>query len=88
MTRSHKATQMIHARIDSRLKKSTEQILGRVGLSTSEAIRLFFRQVELHQGLPFLVTIPKPETAAAIEEAIRGSGLKRYESFSDLRRKL
>ena len=44
-------TQMIHARIDPRLKKSAEAVFSKIGLSTAEAIRLFLTQVEIYRGL-------------------------------------
>ena len=78
-------SQMIHARIEPKLKRSAEEILSRVGLSTAGAIRLFFRQVELHKGLPFLVQAPNQKTVSAMREANSGKGLKRYRSFLDLR---
>lgn len=77
-------TQMIHARIDPRLKKSAEAIFSKIGLSTTEAIRLFLKQVELHRGLPFPVRTPNQETVAAMREANAGKGLKRYRSFRGL----
>ena len=78
-------TQMIHARIDPRLKKSAEAIFSKIGLSTSDAIRLFLKQVELHRGLPFPLVTPNRETVAAMREANAGRGLKRYRSFRELR---
>ncbi len=78
-------TQMIHARIDPKLKKSTEAIFSKIGLSTTEAIRLFLTQVELHRGLPFPIAAPNPETVKAMREANAGKGLKEYRSFHELR---
>ena len=78
-------TQMIHARIDPRLKKSTAAIFAKIGLSTTEAIRLFLKQVELRRGLPFPVVAPNAETIAAMREANTGKRLKRYRSFRELR---
>ena len=45
----------VRARVDSRLKRDTERIFDRLGLSTTEAIRLFLVQVRLQKGLPFHV---------------------------------
>ena len=45
----------VRARVDSRLKRDTERILDRLGLTTTEAIRLFLMQVRLRKGLPFHV---------------------------------
>jgi DNA-damage-inducible protein J len=78
-------TQMIHARIDPRLKRSTEAIFSEIGLSTTEAIRLFLKQVEIHRGLPFSVVTLNQETIAAMRQANTGKGLKRYRSFRELR---
>jgi DNA-damage-inducible protein J len=81
-------TQMIHARIDHRLKKSAEQVFREIGISTTEAIRLFLKQVELHRGLPFPVSIPNEETVAAMMEANSPAALKRYRSFRELRERI
>ena len=88
MRRQRTETQMIHARIDPKLKKSAERIFSELGITTTEAIRLFLKQVELHQGLPFPVLIPNEETVAAMMEANNPSALKRYRSFRDLRRQI
>ena len=76
---------MIHTRVDPKLKKTADRILSQVGISTAEAIRLFLKQVELHQGLPFPVSIPNEETVAAMMEANAPSALRRYRSFRELR---
>jgi DNA-damage-inducible protein J len=78
-------TLMIHARIDPKLKKSAESVFSEIGISTTEAIRLFLKQVELHKGLPFPVTIPNEQTIAAMAEAKGPATLKRYRSFRELR---
>lgn len=51
--------QPMTAAIDPSLKLAAEQVFESLGLTPSEAIRLFYKQVELHQGLPFEVTLPK-----------------------------
>ena len=79
---------MIHARIDPRLKKSAELVFSKIGISTTEAISLFLKQVELHKGLPFPVAIPNAETRAAMAEANDPSRLSRYSSFRELREKI
>jgi DNA-damage-inducible protein J len=85
MRRQLVKTQMVHVRIDPRLKKSAERIFTKIGISTTEAIRLFLKQVELHKGLPFRVSIPNEETIAAMMEAEDATALKRYRSFRELR---
>lgn len=51
----------IRARIDPEVKEASERILHQLGLSTTEAIRLFLAQVTLRHGLPFDVTLPEQD---------------------------
>ena len=88
MARHSEKTQMVHARIDPLLKKSAERIFTKIGISTTEAIRLFLKQVELHNGLPFPVSIPNPETVRAMMETNDAKALKRYRSFQELREQI
>ena len=43
----------VNARIERELKQQAEAILHDVGLSSAQAIRLFYKQVCLKKGLPF-----------------------------------
>jgi len=79
---------MIHTRIEPKLKWSAERIFSEMGMSTTEAIRLFLKQVELHRGLPFPVSVPNAKTIAAMREANNPNRLKRYSSFRELREQL
>ncbi|MFN8489762.1 MAG: type II toxin-antitoxin system RelB/DinJ family antitoxin [Caldilineaceae bacterium] len=51
-------TSAISAKIDPDLKRNAEEILHDLGLSVSQAITLFYRQIELRKGLPFAVELP------------------------------
>ena len=75
----------INTRIDTTLKKKALKIFDRLGLSEAEAIRLFYAQVVLHQGIPFPVKIPNATTLAAFEEATTPEKLPSYKSFRALR---
>lgn len=88
MRRPAARTQMVRARIDPRLKKSTERIFSEIGISTTEAIRLSLKQVELHRGLPFPVLVPNEETIAAMTAVNNPAVLKQYRSFRELRERL
>jgi len=48
----------INTRIEPDLKCQAEAILSGVGLSTTEAIRIFYTQICLNKGLPFEVKLP------------------------------
>lgn len=71
----------ISARIDPNLKHDAEQVFKELGLTTSQAITLFYRQVHMQRGLPFDVKVPKRATLKAIRAAEAQRGL---ESFHDV----
>ena len=58
---------MVRARIEPELKKHTEEIFQHLGLSVTQAITLFYKQVKIRNGLPFNVVIPTPETLQTFE---------------------
>jgi len=57
----------ISARIDPTLKQRAEEIFNELGLTASQAITLYYRQVTLHQGIPFAVSLPKQRAEAAVQ---------------------
>lgn len=81
-------TKMITARVDPKLKRDTEKILKDLGLTTTQAITLFFNQINLRKALPFAVTMPNTETAQAIENALAGIDLSEAENMDTLFEKL
>jgi DNA-damage-inducible protein J len=68
----------IQARIDEDLKAEGEQILGEIGLTTTDLIRMTFKQLVMRKGLPFDVHIPNSETIAAFKEAKNSDKLTTY----------
>jgi DNA-damage-inducible protein J len=52
----------VRARMEPGLKKKVESLFHRLGLSTTEAITIFYRQVDSRNGLPFEVIIPNKTT--------------------------
>ena len=59
-------TETIRARVGSKLKANAEAVLHKLGLTASDAIRLFYRQIALRKGLPFDVKLPNAATRQAI----------------------
>lgn len=49
-------TDYIRARVTPELKASTQAIFESIGLSTTDAIVLFLKQVEMKNGIPFELT--------------------------------
>ncbi len=81
-------TAMVRARIEPGLKRRVEGILRELGLSTTEAITLFYRQVELRNGLPFDVVVPNETTLRTFEATDAGRDLVVCDDADDLFRKL
>lgn len=73
----------IQARIEPELKRSAEAIFNKIGISSGEAIRMFYSQVQLRGGIPFDVRIPNADTLKAMEELESGKG-ERVNSADDL----
>ena len=77
-------TSTISARIDPSLKEKTERIFKELGLTSSQAITLFYKQVELQRGLPFVVKIPNDVTVQALEDAKTRNNLKTFDTAENL----
>ena len=48
----------LYARIEPEIKEQAEKILSTLGISASNAINMFYKQIILQRGLPFEVKIP------------------------------
>nr|WP_248000847.1 type II toxin-antitoxin system RelB/DinJ family antitoxin [Thiothrix fructosivorans] len=60
---------MIHVRLEDSLKKDASTALEAMGLSLSDAIRVFLPRVAADQKFPFALQVPNAETRKAMEEA-------------------
>lgn len=76
---------MIRARVEPALKSQAEGVLGRLGLTPTEAIRLFYTQVTLHKGLPFPVRVPNAATRKAMREVAARRNLEAWPDLSALK---
>lgn len=81
-------TETVRARIQPELKGKAEDVFRRLGLTTTQAIRLFYKQVELRNGLPFDVAIPNETTIKTFVNTDSGRGLTVCEDAEDMFRKL
>mgnify|MGYP001188622685 CR=1 FL=1 len=63
------ATTMVHIRLDETLKTQAADTLAAMGLSLSDAVRVFLTRVVAEQRLPFELKTPNAETRAALAEA-------------------
>ena len=78
-------TEMIRARVEPDLKVQAEHVLRELGLSATEAITLFYKQVVLRQGVPFDVSIPNAKTVEALRQAQEPDELTEYSSLDELK---
>jgi DNA-damage-inducible protein J len=76
-------TEMVHVRIDKRVKARAAKALASMGLSVSDAVRVLLTRVAEEKVLPFEVKAPNAVTKAAIREARKG-GLPSFNKVSDL----
>ena len=81
-------TATVRARIEPRLKTDVEKLFSKLGLSTTEAINLFYRQVKLRKGLPFSVVIPNKTTENALKNTDAERNLVHCENTDDMFDKL
>ncbi|MEA3440884.1 MAG: type II toxin-antitoxin system RelB/DinJ family antitoxin [Chloroflexota bacterium] len=77
-------TAVITARMEPELKHDAEEVFKELGLTTTQAITLFYRQVELERGLPFAIRLPNKETVAALDQAMNRKSLVSYNTLDDL----
>jgi DNA-damage-inducible protein J len=66
------ATEMVHVRIDKRVKTRAAKTLAAMGLSVSDAVRVLLTRVATEKALPFEIKVPNAVTAAAMQEARKG----------------
>jgi DNA-damage-inducible protein J len=76
-------TATARALIEPEVKKEAESILKEMGLSISNSVELFYRQVVAQRGLPFEIHVPNKKTMKAINNSRSGKG-RRFSSMEEL----
>jgi DNA-damage-inducible protein J len=66
------------------LKDDVEKLLQRLGVTTTEAITMFYSQIRLCRGLPFPVEIPNVTTRKTFEATDRGEDLNTFDSLDKM----
>ena len=74
------ASTMVHIRVDEQLKAQATDTLAAMGLSVSDAVRVFLTRIVADQQFPFALQVPNAETRAAMLEArkIGAAGKPRF----------
>lgn len=62
-------TTMVHVRVDEQIKAQATETLAAMGLSISDAVRVFLMRVVADKQMPFTLRVPNAETLAAMAEA-------------------
>lgn len=70
-------------RVDESNYQNAKDILAKLGLSYSQAIGLFNSLIVMHNGLPFDVRIPTPETKEALDQ-LRNKEGKSFDTIDEL----
>ncbi|HOD99592.1 MAG TPA: type II toxin-antitoxin system RelB/DinJ family antitoxin [Kiritimatiellia bacterium] len=81
-------TAMVRARVQPELKTSAEKVFHRLGLNATQAITIFYKQVELRDGLPFEVVTPTSTTKQTLADSEAGRNLVVCENADDMFRQL
>jgi len=75
---------LVHARIEPDTKRQAERVLRTLGLSPTEAIRIFYRQIALRHGLPFAVETPNKMTQTTLRKSRRGQDVQEFASVDSM----
>ena len=84
----------LNIRIEPEVKAQAEEILTSLGLTTSMAVNLFFKQIIMTQGIPFEVKLPEhpldvskmtpEELDAELEKGLNSESRPAEEVFAEL----
>ena len=74
----------IHARIQPELKEEAEALLKELGLNATQAITLFYQQIRLTRGLPFVIRMPNETTRQTLDDTDAGKNLVYCRDAEDL----
>ena len=81
-------TTLLNVRIDSETKKETVEILDTLGLTISQAISAYFRQIILTKSIPFELKVPNKETVETFKKTDAGKDLHRASGIAELKKEL
>jgi DNA-damage-inducible protein J len=74
--------EQLNVRMDSTIKQAAEQVFQQLGLSATDAVRMFYHQVAMQNGLPFEVKVIK--TPQKSKTAIIQASVKRHKETLDI----
>lgn len=75
---------VIHARIEPETKDEAEGVMKRLGISPTEAIRIFYQQICLRRGLPFAVQLPNELTKTTLAKSRKGEEVEQFDNLDGM----
>lgn len=75
---------VVHARIDQATKAATEKVLESLGMTPTEAIRLFYRQIAIRKSFPLELHVPSKLTASVLTKSDKNQDIERFNSPAEL----
>ncbi len=70
-------------KIESSFKERVESIFEELGITTSQAISIFLKQVELNRGLPFDIKLPN-NTPNQLTQKTLSEPIEHLEKFTNI----
>ena len=77
-------TVTVRARMTPDLKSEVEALLEKLGLTTTDAITMFFSQIRLRKGIPFSIEVPNKITCQTFEATDRGENLHSHQNLDEM----
>lgn len=75
---------VVHARIDQATKAATEKVLDALGMTPTEAIRLFYRQIAIRKSFPLELHVPNKLTAKVLTKSDMDQDIETFGTASEL----
>lgn len=75
---------VIHTRIDPETKAATEEVLAAIGMTPSQAIKLFYRQIASRKAFPLELRVPNSLTQETFKKSDQGLEVERFETSEEL----
>ncbi|MCF8241567.1 MAG: type II toxin-antitoxin system RelB/DinJ family antitoxin [Melioribacteraceae bacterium] len=85
---AERKTAEIRVLLEPSLKKKSRKILDEIGISESEAVRIFFRNLVIRKEFPIELKIPNEETLQAMKDADEGNTVGPFNSVDELMEEL
>ena len=81
-------TAIVNARIDPATKAEAVEVLHSLGMTTTQAISLFFKQIIHKRGIPFELKVPSQQALETMAKVEVGEGLHEVADADELLKEL